>query len=72
MTPIKVRSTDEEDALLGRCGCGGEWKLLSEDVIPLHEQWYDALILRCASCSALRRAIFDISAFFRPTSKAWA
>ena len=72
MTPIKVWSTDEEDALLGHCGCGGEWRLLSEDVIPLHEHWYDSLILRCAACSALHRAIFDISEFFEPASKVWA
>jgi hypothetical protein len=72
MAPVRVRSMDEEEHLLGKCPCGGEWKLMSEDVVPLQDRWYDALIMRCPTCGEWRRAIFDISAFFEPHGQAWS
>ena len=68
---IEVTSIDEEDALLGECPCGSGWLLVSEYVVPIAKRWYDALVLCCSTCGSSRRAIFDISSFFVPQSKAW-
>lgn len=68
---IPVRSVDEEDALLGSCACGGNWRLVAEEVAPLQRRWYDALVLCCSRCGSPRRAIFDITQFFEPVGKAW-
>lgn len=68
---IVVASVDEEDRLLGHCSCGSAWRLVSEDVVPIWNRWYDALVLRCTSCGTSRRAIFDVTSFFVPQSWAW-
>lgn len=70
-SPVRVRSVDEEDAILGRCRCGSRWALAAEEVAPLRSRWYDALVVRCVSCGAVQRALFDITAFFEPPSHAW-
>lgn len=68
---IRVRSIDEEDALLGRCHCGGEWRRVAEEVAPIGRRWYDALVVCCSACGAPKRAIFDITPFFKPMGTAW-
>jgi len=69
---VAVTSVEEEDRLLGTCSCGSAWRLASEDVVPISRRWYDALVLCCPSCGASIRAIFDITPFFVPHSRAWA
>jgi len=69
--PVPVASWEEEEELLSRCDCGGEWRLAHEEVVPVSEHWYDALIVKCATCCALRRAIFDITSFFEVRTHAW-
>jgi hypothetical protein len=72
MLPITVKSSAEEDQYLGTCSCGGMWALALEDVVPLSQGWYDAIVVRCASCRRVERAIFDITPFFEVKSRAWA
>ncbi len=70
---VKVDSIDEEDAILGVCGCacGREWRLAAEEVVPIMNRWYDALVVTCPACGEIRRALFDITSFFSPPSNAW-
>lgn len=71
-TAVAVRSVEEEDAWLGTCDCGHPWRLVAEDVVPLSNRWFDALVMGCTGCVRTRRAIFDITSFFNPPSSAWA
>jgi uncharacterized Zn finger protein len=68
---VVVQSVDEEDAVLGACACGQAWHLAAEEVVPIRNRWYDALVVRCSACGEVRRAVFDITAFFEPPSRAW-
>lgn len=69
---VVVESVDEEDAILGRCTCGSDWALVGEEVAPVRDHWYDALVVRCVGCNQVRRQIFDITAFFDPPTHAWS
>lgn len=69
--PVSVGSIAEEDAILGRCSCGGQWYLVAEEVAPIRRRWYDALVVRCSRCGEASRAIFDITKFFEPRGTAW-
>jgi hypothetical protein len=69
--PVRVASVEEEDAILGACACGREWRLAAEDVVPISNRWYDALVVACPACGEVRRALFDITSFFAPPSNAW-
>lgn len=68
---VFVESVDEEDVVLGRCACGSEWTLVGEEVAPVRDRWYDALVVRCVACNQVHREIFDITAFFEPPTHAW-
>lgn len=68
---MAVLSVDEEDEILGACDCGRAWALAGEMVAPVRGHWYDALVVRCLGCGQVRRAIFDITAFFEPPTHAW-
>lgn len=69
--PIAVRSVEEEDEILGVCACGSAWRLVAEQVVPIRNHWYDALVVRCSRCGEVHRAVFDITPFFAPPSNAW-
>jgi len=47
---VVVESVDEEDAVLGRCACGCGWAFIGEEVAPVRDHWYDALVVRCVGC----------------------
>ena len=68
---VVVKSVDEEDAVLGRCACGCGWAVIGEEVAPVRDHWYDALVVRCVGCGQVRREIFDITPFFEPPTHAW-
>lgn len=68
---VVVKSVDEEDAILGTCVCGFAWTVIGEEVAPVRDHWYDALVVRCVGCGQLRRKIFDITPFFVPPTHAW-
>jgi hypothetical protein len=68
---VVVESVDEEDAVLGRCVCGCGWSVVGEEVAPVRDHWYDALVVRCVGCGQVRRKIFDITPFFEPPTHAW-
>jgi hypothetical protein len=70
-SPFAVRSVEEEDDILGHCLCGGPWRLAFEEVAPRAGRWYDTLVVKCADCHTSQLALFDITPFFAPTSKAW-
>src|SRR5206468_6806476 len=70
-TIVTVNSIAEEDSHLGKCECGGAWSLASEDVLPLHGRWLDALVMRCDLCARYRRGLFDITSFFHPPTRSW-
>jgi hypothetical protein len=72
VTPVIVASIEEEDAVLGTCECGGSWRLASEDVVPVRDRWYDAVIMQCDACSGVNRRLFDITSFFAPRGRAWS
>ncbi len=69
--PVSVKSVDEEDNLLGACPCGSGWCLAAEEVVPLQDRWYDALVVSCPACGSVARAVFDITSFFAPPTHAW-
>lgn len=71
VSPVRVGSVDEEDAILGNCSCGSGWSLAAEQVVPIRNRWYDALVVRCVRCGDVRSALFDITPFFEPPSRAW-
>jgi hypothetical protein len=68
---VEVPSIDAEDELLGCCECGGKWLVRAEDVAPIRNHWYDALVVACSRCGRCRRAVFDVTAFFSPPTYAW-
>lgn len=70
-SPAAVRSVEEEDDILGQCLCGGPWRLASGEVAARAGRWYDRLVVKCADCHASQLALFDITPFFIPMSKAW-
>ena len=69
---IPVRSIDEEDTLIGVCGCGGSWKLSGKAVFPRGHQWLDSVRLTCPSCGRNVVHVFDISRFFQPRPGVWS
>lgn len=69
---VPVVSIDAEDDILGSCACGGRWLVRAEDVTPIHDHWYDALVVGCPRCGRCRRAIFDVTSFFSPPTSAWS
>lgn len=69
---LVASSVAHEDVLLGTCECGGSWRLSYEEVVPLSGRWFDAIVMRCATCGEYRRAVFDITSFFEPPTLAWS
>lgn len=69
---VRVTSIDEEDEHLGRCECGGDWRVRAEDVVPLNGRWYDAVVVVCQTCGRANRAVFDVTQFFVPNPGVWA
>ena len=69
---IRVDSTEEEAALMGRCFCGASWRLASESVDPVAGRWLDSVGVRCSACGSRRVFTFDITPFFEPRPAVWA
>ena len=60
---IRVASIEEQDLRLGRCPCGGEWKVRGEVVTPSRGTWIDELVIQCKPCGSIRDELFDIGSF---------
>lgn len=67
-----VASVDEECCIMGRCVCGGDWRLAFNAVTPVHGDWVDSVRVRCQACGAMASFAFEISRFFEPRPGIWA
>lgn len=57
---------------MGRCSCGGDWKLAYNEVALTTDTWVDYVTVRCPDCGLGRLFEFDISGFFSPRPGIWA
>lgn len=71
LAPVAVQRTEDEDALMGACPCGGEWRLRSNEVAPVTGRWHDRLAVVCEHCGQPKRFVFDITAFFVSRPGIW-
>ena len=67
-----VTSIEEEDRLMGRCACAGEWRVRGNAVWPAIGQWVDELEMVCAQCGLRRRFVFDVTTFLIARPGIWA
>jgi hypothetical protein len=69
---VRVSSVDEEDRLMGRCMCGGDWALAFNEVALRRRSWVDHLGMRCRRCDSRVAFEFDVSDFFEARPGIWA
>lgn len=69
--PVSVQRTEDEDALMGSCICGGAWRLRSNEVAPVTGRWHDRLGVVCEVCRNPKRFVFDITEFFVSRPGIW-
>ena len=68
---VAVGSIEGEDQLMGRCPCGGDWRLIFNEVFLRRRAWVDYIALRCLVCDLHATFEFDVSAFFEPRPGVW-
>ena len=71
LTALAVHRTEDEDALMGSCQCGGSWRLRSNEVAPVSGCWHDRLGVVCDQCGQPNSFVFDITAFFVSRPGIW-
>jgi hypothetical protein len=69
--PVRVQRTEDEDTLMGSCGCGGAWRLRSNAVAAVTGRWHDRLGVVCEVCGNPRKFVFDITEFFVSRPGIW-
>lgn len=68
---LPVGSIEEEEALIGNCGCGAHWRLALNSVVPNSGKWYDIVGMRCPICASTAIFTFDVTTFFQPRPGVW-
>lgn len=68
---LPVRSVDEEENLIGTCGCGSPWRLALNSVEPVSGKWHDIVGVRCPICGRSAGFTFDVTTFFQPRPGIW-
>lgn len=70
-TAYAAASVADECRLMGRCSCGGDWKLTRNEVAVRCGAWVDFIGVRCSACGRRSAYEFDISSFFEPRPGVW-
>lgn len=68
---LPVRSVEEEETVIGSCGCGSAWRLARNAVEPVSGEWHDIVGMRCPSCGGSALFTFDVTTFFEPRPGIW-
>ena len=64
-------SVEDECRMMGRCRCGGDWRLAYNEVALRQRSWVDYIVVRCPTCEARAAFEFDVSRFFAPRPGVW-
>jgi hypothetical protein len=64
-------SVEDECRMMGRCPCGGDWRLAYNEVALRQRAWVDYIDVRCPMCDARAAFAFDVSRFFAPRPGVW-
>jgi hypothetical protein len=64
-------SVEDECRMMGRCSCGGDWRLVYNEVALRQRAWVDYIVVRCPACDARAAFEFDVSRFFEPRPGVW-
>lgn len=67
----EVMSIEDEERLMGRCVCTGEWRLRGNAVWPATGHWVDELKMVCTQCGMGRNFAFDVTSFFDARPGIW-